>query len=813
MRKRADAIVDTRHWTVAAPPRRSPAAYLDRRLWTAAAFLLLLNLLVGLGAANPIRTVVVLPLLVLLPGRATVRLLGLTRPAGWDTALHVVAFGLLWLLAISFAVSVVPVSGALSTTGCLVGFDLAVVVLTAGTVWVDARRGRAGRNADGLAGRRDPGAPRRGARATVGRLRTAVPPAAALSVALAALAVCLAVAGAARLNAGGRSGTTELAFAAGALAALLAMLPFRSVPSDTPRLPGDAHQGGSEHPGDARQQAREQLVATTLFLLGLAVLFATSLRGNGVTGHDVKIEFRVFQDTLIRGRWEPGGIAPDYNACLSLTTLPAMLRHLLGVAPIDVFRVVYQVIFAVVPVAVYLVARRRLDIGGGAMAGTLFIAFPTFVNDLPMLNRQGMALVFFTVMVLALLDERGSRRIRQSTFVIAAAGLTVSHYSSTYVAIGILGLGWILLRLSRSAERSLLTWRLVAVVLLFAFGWSLYSASGSGLTRTVRATLVAVVDRNGAYSDAVGYTFFRSPGAHLSDEQVLRKYVNAHAVSGAVPGTTAGECPMHLVAADTLPVTRAGRVLEQVHVSPGAVSAWSRRAAVVLFEGGVILGIVLLWVRRRGSGVADRTQLALASAAMALSVAAVVLPQLSLSYPLTRLYQQSLVLFAPLIVLAVTRLLGAANRRWAPVVAAVVVVGCFVSTSGLLPQLLGGYPPQLNLNNAGQYFRAWYASADDVAAVRRLDISTPRGALLAMDSADTALLRGITQRDAVEGGVPGTVPATAYLQVTSGGTDEAQAVVVFDDRILLVRYPLRCVATGRPLLHVTGRHRLYGPQA
>jgi hypothetical protein len=50
---------------------------------------------------------------------------------------------------------------------------------------------------------------------------------------------------------------------------------------------------------------------------------------------------------------------------------------------------------------------------------------------------------------------------------------------------------------------------------------------------------------------------------------------------------------------------------------------------------------------------------------------------------------------------------------------AVIVTGCLVTTSGLLPQAIGAYQPQLSLNNAGPYYHAYYAAAGDVAAARR----------------------------------------------------------------------------------------------
>jgi hypothetical protein len=202
---------------------------------------------------------------------------------------------------------------------------------------------------------------------------------------------------------------------------------------------------------------------------------------------------------------------------------------------------------------------------------------------------------------------------------------------------------------------------------------------------------------------------------------------------------------------------------------------------------------------------------ALGGAALVLLGAVVALPQLSLNYGLLRLFQQFLVLLAPLVVLALTTVLGGFRRRGPAACAAAVVTACFVSTSGVLPQAVGGYPPQLNLNNAGPYYRAWYAGAADVAAARWLGTSIPAGAVVAADSADTALLRATTPFDPREGVAPGVVPAGAYLWTDDAGGGWARAVVVADDRILTIVFPLRCVAAGRPLLYSRDGRLVYGP--
>ena len=55
-----------------------------------------------------------------------------------------------------------------------------------------------------------------------------------------------------------------------------------------------------------------------------------------------------------------------------------------------------------------------------------------------------------------------------------------------------------------------------------------------------------------------------------------------------------------------------------------------------------------------------------------------------------------------------------------PAAAAIVALVILFSTVGLMPQLLGGYPAQLNLNNSGDYYDAYYVHDQEIAALNWL---------------------------------------------------------------------------------------------
>jgi hypothetical protein len=785
-----------------------------RTVATAAGFLglVVLNLLVVAGVGGPLRPLVGFPVVVLLPGALALRAIGLDAVAGWAWLLRVVALSIAGLTAVSLVLGLLP-GAALSATGSLIGLDLLVAALAAAV----AIRHRS-TPATGWASTVDRTAehrrtPARGAE-RLGQLpiraaahvaaRLLVPDRGTAWVAAAALvpgaaAVWLAVAGASRLDAGGSSAFTVAALVCAAVAVLPAALA-------------------------ARRRDDGRIAGAALYLLGLAVLLATSLRGAGVTGHDIKIEYRVFTDTFTAGSWGPGGANTSYDSCLSITVLPSFLARLLGLAPLDVFTVCFPLLFALVPVAVMLIARHVLPPAQALVAGVLCVAFPTFVNDMTMLNRQQIATLFFAVAVLTLLDERPSRR-RTGLLAVLAVGLTVSHYTTTYVAAVLLLGAWAILCAPALVRRRPALTRTGlgaagALLVVLAAGWATVTGIDAVVGSTVRQAADAVGSRAEVSSDATAYSLVGG-SRRLTDQETLDRYVarlrTANATAEVVPAALG--CVVRLLPADVLRTTPAGTALADVGIDPGTANSALRTAAVVLYQVGAIAGTALLcwlgWSRRRRGRPVEPDRLvvgSLAAASLLLLAGTVVVPQLSDDYGPLRLFQQALTVLAAGVVLAVATAVrklraGAAADRMVVGIA----VGCLLTTSGVLPQLTGDYAPQLNLNNAGSYFRAYYAQSDDLATSGWIDANFGPGSAMVADSRDNANLRALTRLQPRVGLAPGAVPRAEPVLVTSDDGRSAVATAVVGDRVLRYEFPLSCVSAGRSLLHADGGHLVYGP--
>ncbi len=170
-----------------------------------------------------------------------------------------------------------------------------------------------------------------------------------------------------------------------------------------------------------------------MFLVATSLLLATSLRGWTITGHDIQAEFLAFRLTDDAQRWQMGALENAYNACLSVNILPTVLTQTTGLSGEVVFKVLLQLVFAIVPVLTFLYSRRFLSRRLALVATTFTVAFPTFFVDMPYLVRQEMAFFFLALLLLAATDRRTPWQ--RPMVALFGLGVVLSHYSTTYVML------------------------------------------------------------------------------------------------------------------------------------------------------------------------------------------------------------------------------------------------------------------------------------------------------------------------------------------------------------------------------------------
>ena len=180
----------------------------------------------------------------------------------------------------------------------------------------------------------------------------------------------------------------------------------------------------------------------TIFIVCIALIFQTSLITKRLAGYDIHLETFVFKSTENRGYWVPPKVqiqsdTARFESVLSITVLPAIFSVFLNINAEIIFKLVYPLIYSIVPLILY-----RAYIAAGVekhsafLSILFFISSPTFFGIEPLsLMRQIIGQLFFALLIFVLLNEKISKSNRSVLFIIFSASLIVSHYALAYLFV------------------------------------------------------------------------------------------------------------------------------------------------------------------------------------------------------------------------------------------------------------------------------------------------------------------------------------------------------------------------------------------
>jgi uncharacterized membrane protein len=555
--------------------------------------------------------------------------------------------------------------------------------------------------------------------------------------AVGALAVLLSVAGAIRLNNG--LGAAVSVAALGLIAALLLM-------SMLPRI------------------GHFFVVELGIFLASAALLLLVSLRGRYITGHDIQVEYTVFTGTLDSGHWLATAVPTAYNACLSVTVLPVSVARLTGIPGVYIFKVVLPLLFALAPVLVYRSVRNVAPQLVAVLSAVYFMLFPTFFTDMVYLGRQEVAFVLLGCATIVVSDSGRPLARRRATLVALFAGIVLSHYSTTYVAVATFAVSWALGLLQRPVPwscrsrshapdrtggrqptRGFVTWWIVLLGVGMVVTWTGPVTHSEAQARTTLAGTVADLLHPGHGQSGSSETSYSLIGGTTVSPAVRLSQYRLETLSGTSAERSLGQLlPLSIVdkyrtvavAEPNLPLTAVGRAVQNAGVNVIAANNFVRKSVARLLQVLLLVGLaVTIWAQRSRAVKPDRDQLTLAFGSLAVIAVLTALPQLSVDYGVLRAFQQGLFVFATFIVagsLWLLRWSGRRSRGVPPACALALVL--FLDLTGVAPAIFGGYPPQLQLANAGLYYDIYYTHPEEISAaewaqarideLQRLNIAT-----------------------------------------------------------------------------------------
>jgi uncharacterized membrane protein len=221
------------------------------------------------------------------------------------------------------------------------------------------------------------------------------------------------------------------------------------------------------------------LYPLAVFSMGLSLLLHSSMISAHLTGWDIFTEFYYYSQVILHGYWD-ASLQHTYNAMLSITILPAVGTYFLNSSGEYFFKIIYPLIYALVPVALYVVYSKQVGERRAFAAVFFFIAIYVFSLTMTSLCRQMIAELFYVLLIMLVLDKQitGGKKL---LFILFGAGMIVSHYALSYIVIAFMVLSLVILYLikERKSQVTITTIILFGVICL---SWYIFISSAAPFT-------------------------------------------------------------------------------------------------------------------------------------------------------------------------------------------------------------------------------------------------------------------------------------------------------------------------------------------
>jgi uncharacterized membrane protein len=224
-----------------------------------------------------------------------------------------------------------------------------------------------------------------------------------------------------------------------------------------------------------------KLYLIIVFVIAITLLFQYSLTSNYIQGFDIKVEYYVSTLTQNAGFWNSSASFIEtgfgrFYSMLSVTILPTAYSNVLNLNITWVFKIIYPLIFALVPLALFSLWRGKFGVAVAFPSVFLFMSQTTFYSEMLGLARQMIAEVFFVLLFLVLFSKSLSARNGKILFLIFGFCLIDSHYSIALIFALCISLMWLLGYFTKKRTRNL-SLSMVVLFLVLMFSWFVISVS------------------------------------------------------------------------------------------------------------------------------------------------------------------------------------------------------------------------------------------------------------------------------------------------------------------------------------------------
>jgi len=578
-----------------------------------------------------------------------------------------------------------------------------------------------------------------------------------------------------------------------------------------------------------RHRLNENIYPWTILTIALSLLLMLSLRSWYISGFDISKEYQVFQITKEKMLWNMEDFNNIYNACLSITILPTILSLFLHVRDEYIFKFIFQVLFAITPVGIYVLLNKLKVKKILAFLSSLFyISNPWFIDPMTTLNRQEIAFFSFILILLILFEARFTATYRWILLMFFSVSMVVSHYSTTYVTLLIFILSYFLLKLFKSNKgfiirkfritTSLITntniYKISGFYILFliasTFLWySLITKSSNNIidftkNTTQNAQYIFTNNQKNAIIDQIF-----NPNSNNNNMDTYNKYYVAKTIEYGKNKY------LSMYDKDSY---------KDFTIVPKAYPTLGIRNEKIFNLGNIIYKIILtsiefflfigilymIFKKSKKSLVFEKEYICLCMAGVILLAVMIILPYVSKGYNFDRLYMQVMIVLSLIEIsggIVVFNFLFRRDKFNARMMTVFLIIN-FLYTYGFIWQLIGG-KTMMWLNNFGYFYAQTYTHKTEVYSVKWFrEVSD--NSLIYSNYSGRNMLWAYERKNNINNDIfPITIDRSAYVFLTYANKIDNVANFSYKGILLGYEYPIKFLDKNKNEIYNNGQSVVY----
>ena len=446
-------------------------------------------------------------------------------------------------------------------------------------------------------------------------------------------------------------------------------------------------------------KVREEYYPCLIGSVGLALLLQSSLLGSGLVGSDVHTEYYFYNQAL--GGWDYTNPHP-YNSAAGATVLAPFLTNVFHIPGIWIFKLLFPMIFSIVPVLLYFVFRKEFGSKIAFLSSMFFVIIPTWSMELIGIPRQMLGEVMLALCLFVVIVTKWKLRVKVPLLIVFGLIGATFHYIMGPVIIFYLGVGSFFLLFFKRRTLSIRWMSLVLVTLvtgnILYYGWV---AQGMPLTclKTGSDIVVSLVVRRlpESFSNLTpdiqipGYPYMTPESS--TDEQNAESEKERSDTTDDMLGLILGDTPAAVDAVTKIDKTEStnnflGFITDTDPITKAAwggdflsVGIWGKLFRIFQYATQLCVIVGAIWLFRNRKKHSPE-YLSFCGAAVVLLGAAMFLPHLAAMINASRVYHIASFLLAPLCIVG-----GKVIFRNFKVLTLCLLIPYFIFTSGAVFEL------------------------------------------------------------------------------------------------------------------------------